>query len=277
MSSADTDARSPSRRGLLERLDRRLRRTVARPGRQRVLAILGMHRSGTSNLAGSLEQAGLYLGGDDVEASSRWNAKGNRESRMLSRLHEGLLESNGGDWRHPPAHVHWDEQAKRARDRFIRSRSSHAYWGFKDPRAVFLVEGWLEVLPEMGMVATVRHPAAVAESLRRRHPNKPPEDWLALWLRYNQRLLELQQTHGFAIIDFDLAPDAYLQRLETLTAELGLQATEDHEPFFDPALRSREDRHDAELPAEVDEVYRELTMIAARQAAKAGPRSGSAS
>lgn len=41
--------------------------------------ILGMHRSGTSCLAGSLQEAGLYLG--EVNTAAPHNAKGNRESR----------------------------------------------------------------------------------------------------------------------------------------------------------------------------------------------------
>ena len=42
------------------------------------IAILGMHRSGTSCLAGSLQEAGIYLG--DVVTSAAHNQKGNREN-----------------------------------------------------------------------------------------------------------------------------------------------------------------------------------------------------
>jgi len=44
------------------------------------ILILGMHRSGTSCLAGCLEEAGLYLG--DVNLKAGFNKKGNRENRM---------------------------------------------------------------------------------------------------------------------------------------------------------------------------------------------------
>ena len=44
-----------------------------------VVLVLGMHRSGTSCLAGSLQQAGLELG--DVFTSNPFNKKGNREHR----------------------------------------------------------------------------------------------------------------------------------------------------------------------------------------------------
>ena len=59
----------------------------ARPGR--VVAVLGMHRSGTSALAGSLEQHGLFLG--RVSTSNPHNPKGNRESAEVRRLNEDVL------------------------------------------------------------------------------------------------------------------------------------------------------------------------------------------
>ena len=64
------------------------------------ILILGMHRSGTSCLAGSLQEAGLYLG--EVNTTAPHNAKGNRESRTIVALHDGLLQANGGAWDAPP-------------------------------------------------------------------------------------------------------------------------------------------------------------------------------
>ena len=54
-----------------------------------ILAVLGMHRSGTSALIGSLQAAGLHLGKHNT-----WNAhnlKGNRENNDIVQLHEELL------------------------------------------------------------------------------------------------------------------------------------------------------------------------------------------
>ena len=48
----------------------------ARP--DRVVCVLGMHRSGTSCLAGSLEQQGLFLG--ETNTRGPFNLRGNRES-----------------------------------------------------------------------------------------------------------------------------------------------------------------------------------------------------
>ena len=43
--------------------------------------VLGMHRSGTSLLTGSLEAAGLHLG--EVNNAARYNPKGNKENESI--------------------------------------------------------------------------------------------------------------------------------------------------------------------------------------------------
>ena len=49
----------------------------------RTIAILGMHRSGTSALTGSLEQAGLYIGDTNHHADD--NIRGNRDNDAAQR------------------------------------------------------------------------------------------------------------------------------------------------------------------------------------------------
>jgi len=71
----------------------------------KALVILGMHRSGTSAIAGSLEDCGVYLG--DVNSCSPDNLKGNRELREVITLNEDLLKSAGGSWFSPPEKITW--------------------------------------------------------------------------------------------------------------------------------------------------------------------------
>ena len=78
---------------------------LARKGR--VVSIVGMHRSGTSCLAGTLEEAGLHLGNVITEAPH--NAKGNRENRSIMDLHEELLVHSGGSWDRPPDRLSWSD------------------------------------------------------------------------------------------------------------------------------------------------------------------------
>ncbi len=82
-------------------------------GQARVITILGMHRSGTSALAGSLQAAGLELGDVRTEGET-FNQKGNREPSELIALHEDVLITNGGAWHLPPARGDVEPQAEGA-------------------------------------------------------------------------------------------------------------------------------------------------------------------
>ena len=68
-----------------------------------VVAILGMHRSGTSAVAGMLADHGLEFG--QVRQRNRFNRRGNREIPELNELHEAILERSGGTWWRPAAEV----------------------------------------------------------------------------------------------------------------------------------------------------------------------------
>jgi hypothetical protein len=250
-------------RRALRRAPRRVRVAQARRQDQRVIAILGMHRAGTSSLAGSLEAAGLFLG--DVHGRGHWNPKGNRESKVLMRLHEDVLKANGGAWHKPPERVTWSAEHRARRDRYIRRRGERPLWGFKDPRTLLVIDGWLEAIPDLEMVATVRHPMAVARSLQRRSGSGSFEPWLDLWLAYSRRLLVLHEQRGFPIIDFDLPADAYQARLSEIVVLLGLQPLAGDTAFFEPSLRHVEPDPEP-LPAEVDRVYLALRAAAARAA-----------
>ena len=234
------------------------------PGR--VITVLGMHRSGTSSLVGSLEAAGLPLG--DVQTRvAKANQKGHREPNELIALHEDVLITSGGAWHLPPAEVHWTDKQRQRRDEFIASRADLPLWGWKEPRTLLVLDGWLEALPELELVATFRHPLVVARSLQRRHGSDTPDRWLDLWLAYGARLLELLESGPFPVIDFDLPAEAYAARLRAIVSELRLPKVAEAGSFFDGELRTSQKQApaDAELPAEVKRVYDRLREIAAAQ------------
>jgi hypothetical protein len=243
---------------------------VAAPhGPQRVITVLGMHRSGTSSLVGSLEEAGLPLG-EVRTAGGDSNEKGHREPGELIKLHDDVLICSGGAWHQPPATVIWTKKHRKRRGEFITSRSGLSLWGWKEPRTLLVMDGWLEVLPDLGMVGTFRHPAVVARSLQRRHGNESADMWLDVWLAYNGSLLALVEARGFPLIDFDLPAGAYQARLRDIIAELELRPPGDDSEFFDASLRTSQQQPppDMALSAEVERVYYRLVAIAAGQAAR---------
>ena len=69
-----------------------------------------MHRSGTSWLAGSLQEKGLELG--EVSTREQHNVKGNRESAVLMAIHDGVLADNDGSWKKPAWPNRWSAERK---------------------------------------------------------------------------------------------------------------------------------------------------------------------
>ena len=226
-------------------------------GPQQVLTVLGMHRSGTSLLTGTLQEAGLVLG--DVVTAAPHNRKGNRESLPIRALHDDLMQRAGGDWDRPPQQVSWQPVHTALRDAVIASHLGDSFWGFKDPRTLFCLEGWLDVLPNLQMVAIVRHPEAVARSLQARN-GMALADGLELWRLYNARLLSwLERRPGMPLLHFDDDLDRFRVDVVSLMTTLALprRLKPDALRFPDAALQHQRSSQEP-LPPPVDALYQQL-------------------
>lgn len=230
------------------------------------ILILGMHRSGTSCLAGSLQQRGLFLG--EVHESRPHNRKGNRENQQVMDLNEAVLAASDGAWDRPPVRLRWDAGLVDRRDRLIESLaadSGGAAWGFKDPRTLLTLGFWRERLAGARFIGTFRHPAQVARSLTARDPSMPWSLAIDLWLAYNQRLLAIQESMPFPLVDFDTAPDRYVATVEVLARELGLPGNASVvDEFFEPALRTDAPAECPEIPPAHEAAHAALRRAAAR-------------
>jgi hypothetical protein len=189
--------------------------------RGRVVMVVGMHRSGTSVLAGSLQQAGLDLG--RCSTWNRHNRRGNRENPEVMAFHEGLLARQGCAWHRPPGTVvPWTSADRREAARIIDSFRGSACWGFKDPRATFFHEGWTEAVPHLEFVGIFRHPSAVAASLDARE-RMPAADAIRTWTAYNRRLLTLHRERPFPLLCFDDDEAALHRQIDHAALALGLR------------------------------------------------------
>jgi len=197
--------------------------------------ILGMHRSGTSCLAGSLEARGLALG--EVSRSDPHNARGNRENLAVRELNEAVLEHSGGAWDSPPDVVAWTQELRARRDKLLaeRMREAPGLWGFKDPRTLITLPFWLAALRQPLLVGTFRHPLPVAHSLQARS-GMSLEAGLALWSVYNERLLGLRRVRRFPILRFDVEASNYRAGVERLVHDLGLATDGAGADFRDETL-----------------------------------------
>jgi hypothetical protein len=155
------------------------------------ILVLGMHRSGTSALAGVLHLLGAGMP-DDLMPGDQYNEKGYWESKEVADFNDEILTSAGS---------RWDKIAKFPQDWFqkpiaaeFRARAiellkkhyrSSDLFVLKDPRISLLVPFWISVVEEMGIrpvfAIASRNPREVAASLARRD-GFPPEKSELLWL-----------------------------------------------------------------------------------------------
>ena len=224
----------------------------ARP--ERVISVLGMHRSGTSCLAGSLEQQGLFLG--EVNTAAPWNKRGNRESFTIMDLQGEVLAASGGSWDNPPPVVEWQpEHLERARA-VLAEHAGQAVWGFKDPRTLLTLDGWRQLVPDIELVGIFRHPLRVAQSLQTRN-QLPLEAGVALWKTYNEQLVAFHDHRPFPIVSFDDEPDTLEAKLRAAGDALGLGPAPPGEPFFTDELRNAPADGDS-VPPEVEVLLEDL-------------------
>lgn len=191
----------------------------------RCLIVLGMHRSGTSALAGVLSRLGVDGGPSLMPADAAINPKGYFEHNDIVDVHEQLLEALGSSWDDCfPLPDRWWQSSVGEMFRLTllavlrRHFRSSASWFIKDPRLCRLLPLWLDMLPHLqctpNFLLALRDPGNVARSLAKRDGLSIPAGCL-LWLGH---MLEAEHlTRGFSrtVVSYD---DLLTQPSQTIAA-----------------------------------------------------------
>ena len=211
-------------------------------------------------MIGSLETHGLFLG--DVNTAAPYNGKGNRENIRIMHFHEELLLQNGGRWDDPPETVTWNEDNRTKRDEIVKEYPADKIWGFKDPRTLLFLDGWLEAIQNAGFAGSFRHPNAVAKSLHHRDGFDYEKSY-ELWEYYNEKLIQYQEKLHFPLICFDWPEALYNQKIKRTALNFGLISKNHDEPFFfDVELRHHDNEFDRPIPDSLAVLYKKLLDIA---------------
>ncbi len=162
----------------------------------RAVCVTGMHRSGTSFIAGALGLLGVALGAPErMLRPGPDNPKGYFEIQAITQLDDEVLAHLGGAWDQPPVlDPGWELASglvpfrERAAAILEHSFGPVAGWppivGFKDPRCSLLLPFWRTVTPIATTVVVVRDPVEVVASLGRRGYPVGASQAASLWLRY---------------------------------------------------------------------------------------------
>ena len=156
--------------------------------------VIGMHRSGTSALAGALANLGLsfFEPNDEVKGSVA-NPKGFFERSSLIQLNDSLLATH--DWSWDSLDLNFFEVEKATEfitqaQSYISNLKDDAPLGVKDPRSCVLMPFWRRaLLDRLELMVITRDPAEVAWSLQVRD-GLPVEVGLALYIAYSTHLAQ---------------------------------------------------------------------------------------
>lgn len=162
------------------------KKSFARTGRRRPpIILLGAHRSGTTATIRALELCGLQIG---------QRLDSHHEPKALQLLHENYLKRVGASWHNPKPFLDLIQTRDGKQDCVTYLRESvgrdfarlfgyrknprgmwllmrlkmGAIWGWKEPRTTLFTSVWLQLFPDARIVHVIRHPLAVALSIRRR-------------------------------------------------------------------------------------------------------------
>lgn len=147
----------------------------------KIVFVLGMHRSGTSLTAELVSGLGYAVPGTLLETLDAVNARGFWESKEVVALNERLLEAAHLKWFHVCPVGHFFKTISQGDLRnicmdikaFIDAElAKHGQLVIKDPRLCILLPVWLSVIDrdqcEVKIIFANRHPASVAGSLQAR-------------------------------------------------------------------------------------------------------------
>ena len=249
----------------------------------RVVAVLGMHRAGTSLVTRGLKSLGIYLGDDFLDAKPD-NPTGYWEDRNIVGFNSRVLNVFGLQWKSVALlnDVQWDEPAIEAirlkAIEYIQAKFvSHPLWGFKDPRTVRLLPFWSSVFQRVGVqdayVVVIRDPLSVARSLSKRTVDASTSH--SLWLLHMVPFLSRIAEKRHVVTDYDLLmedPSGQLERIagaleippsHTTSVEIDKFAADFVDPERHHTLVGLECDFVPELSGLVQDAYLGLSQLAA--------------
>ncbi len=247
------------------------------------ILVLGMHRSGTSAVAGVLGLMGAYLGEPEelLPAHAHDNPSGYWERSDVVIAHDRALEFGQFSWDRVAG---FDPEKCDAQIRNLLASHlqpiienlSHrgGPWLIKDPRLCLWLSHWLALVDHPACVVVVRDPREIAASMR----SGPRGGFtslyvIALWEKYLRALLSGLRGRKVIFVSYAQLiddPQAQIGRLLAALRELGIDglampAADALTQFLDPSLRRSTAKAHMHLSAAQSDLYdwllRQCTVV----------------
>jgi len=176
--------------------------------KQTCILVLGMHRSGTSALTGTLGLLDVYLGSQLMEANFA-NEKGYFENNTLFKINEELLSQIDSSW----DDLFYDEiklenikDLNKLKQAIKKEFELSDVFAIKDPRLAFLFPVYKKVLEELNIdikiILPYRNPIEVANSLHVRN-DMSMEKGMLLWAYHFLLTEKFSRSYKRVFVGFD--------------------------------------------------------------------------
>jgi len=217
---------------------------------KKTVIVLGMHRSGTSLVAGILNKLDINMGKYQIKADSS-NKKGHYENIIIKYLNEKILTRAGGSWKNPPQLsdiIRAGKGMKKQIRRIIKIEES-VYWGWKDPRTVLTLPLFIGHLKNPHFIICERDDEEIAYSLCRRN-NFNIQEAKELIRTYKNQLNKFVNKTSFPVLripfnDFFEKSSEILKKIsEFLDIEINPTKKKEILNFIDPELRTFSSKND---------------------------------
>lgn len=142
-----------------------------------IVIVVGMHRSGTSALAGLLHNNGIVMGRDNEfhPPPMKENPKGFFENKRFRNINDNILSTNNYrvksfDPYIPKINKVGTKNWNAMKDLINDYNNAFPIWGFKDPRTCLTLHHWLRAMVDydVRILFIIRNYEKIAASMRRR-------------------------------------------------------------------------------------------------------------
>ena len=202
------------------------------------IVILGMHRSGTSALAGLLNKSGVNLGKNLLPPMTNVNEKGFFENERIVLADEKILNLIGFHWldpRHIPEHIWIDGRfsmvAREIEEIIQEELLNSPCWGIKDPRICRLLPLYKKIFSKIKIdpcyVLIFRHPDEVSSSIHKRDGIDDEAVYISwLWHVLDAEFYTKNNKRGYVLYeDLLIDPQKVLLDLQkTLSIEFSVES-----------------------------------------------------
>ena len=250
----------------------------------RLIVVLGMHRSGTSAITRALKVLGVDLGGRlllAADGDDGDNETGFWEDIDFNGLNIELLRVIDKDWFYTSPVTQIDLEILNKKGYFLKAETlvkeklkDRKLFGVKDPRMAKLLPFWKEVFARsdinVNYVLAIRQPLSVVKSIENRGWGGRERIFL-LWLNHVIESLSLTDNTSRVIVDYDHLVRDSANELERMAHSLNLSVDKKELVYYQSEFLNHNLQHskyqpqdcglDSDCPALAAEIYLKLQAV----------------